>query len=83
MLIVLDSNPPVIVSVGGIIWKNQRRLLILQMNHPVRIVGGRIDHVTGNLFYGPVLAVSGPINNFLGKVDEFRFPFAYQSNHFV
>jgi len=57
VLVILDSDPAVVVAVGGIVGKRQRALPVLQMNDPVNVVGSRIHEVAEYLFDGAVLPV--------------------------
>ena len=54
-LIFLNSYPSVIVSIVGIIRKDQRIRLILKVNDPVGVVGNRIDQMPGNFSDASVL----------------------------
>jgi hypothetical protein len=77
VLIILDRDPPVIIAKTCVIRKDQRTGLILQMDHPVRIVGSRIDHMPQDLLDRPVLAVSSLSQYILWKLRQYRFPCIY------
>jgi hypothetical protein len=58
-----------------IAWKNQGAFLVLKVDDSMRVVGGRINHVTCNLFDCAVLTVSPFGNNIVAESRQFRFPF--------
>jgi len=58
LLIVLDRNPPVIIPKICIIRKYQGTFLVLQVNYSMRIIRGRIHHVSCDLLDGAILTIT-------------------------
>ncbi len=46
VLVILNSDPSVVVTVGGVIGERTRIFAVLQMDDPVGIVRCRIDQMT-------------------------------------
>src|ERR1035437_813013 len=74
ILIILDSNPSVVIPKSCIVRKDQRCWLVLKMNNPVGIIGGRVNYMSGDLFYGPVLRVSSQGYYIFRQAAEHRLP---------
>ena len=57
LLVVLDGDPPVVVSQVGIIGVGHRALLVVHMDYPMCIVSGGVHHMSNDLSDIPVLTV--------------------------
>jgi hypothetical protein len=82
-LVVLNGDPPVVVAKMAVIRKDHRIGLVLKVDDPVGIVGGRIHHVTYYLPDVAVLTVTPEADGFGWKSQQPGFPFGNQAQQFV